>query len=224
MARFRTWLSAFAITVFASCGGRVTGSRQELQTAGAGGVNTEAGAAGQAGGAGSAGSPERCLQKTWPACDACIRERCEERCAPCDANPACVGLVECGILCDLFDGSCLANCAAGYKGGVEDSLALIAPDGCVVKNCQWQCGIWYEPCFVQADAPCWECLEQQCVESCPLCGDQPACRGYVDCMMLCPESHSWCDMHCSEQYPQGPALAQPLVGCMKGACSAACGW
>ncbi|MBI5534321.1 MAG: hypothetical protein HY898_16475 [Deltaproteobacteria bacterium] len=196
---------------------------------GAGGAaGTAVGGAGGAvvgGSAGAAGNPQACVYKTWDACDACIDKHCSSTCSACDANPDCVAMVECGISCDLFDGSCLAACESGYPNGVKDCLPLIGPDGCIVKNCEWPCGVWYHPCFLQytVDPACEACIEESCFNQCAMCDAMPACKSYVFCATACSPGDAACKKDCADKYPQNLSDAAALLDvCIPASCGQVC--
>jgi hypothetical protein len=210
--------------------GSASGGTAGSATGGTGGASGGAGAGGVSGGGvgGSAGGAGPCsIQTGKAACDSCLDTSCPSQCAQCTANPECVALVQCGLLCAPNDQNCVSSCASQHQQGVNDAVPLAGPGGCASQNCATPCGQQAASCTLEVGIPaCDACITSNCLSQCQTCSANTECVAIIACGLQCGPNNPSCVTQCASQHPQGLSAAQslagPNTGCLATHCAAQC--
>lgn len=194
----------------ASTGGASTGG------VAAGGASTGGasvgGSTGDAGSTGDGGSMTVC-PGYGDACTECFSYNCSETWCACDAEPHCLGYLQCLGTCAQGDAACYQNCATVHEAGI--SKAVLVSD-CAATTCDADCA------FGKELTPCQHCLYTDCSSEMNACIADAECLALVQCYQACAPGDMACYQVCQTDHPDGITLAVSLGACRNTTCSAAC--
>jgi hypothetical protein len=143
------------------------------------------------------------------------------------SDPACMGWLSCVINNNCEDQACYDACTGQYPGGDVTALAWFGNSGCIGTKCGTQCGMDAGDCGPGGyqPTPCGECLGTKCVAECEACLADPACNGWLSCVINNDCETQACYDACDAQYPGGQAPALAWLGnsgCVGTKCGTEC--